>query len=214
MVASQELTYGTISLPKWLRLLLFFFITFEAKLELYKKEGGVVPPNKYKFTLHSILYTSLLWVGMVIAHILFFLGFETIFEDMIFIFMRFLFAPYGVIFMILNFKHRYKKRTQKITIEKQLETLASLGIIPNHEFFLEWLCKNSGRQLAEDMPWYIVLHELGGWRELESDLEPLSNHVFAFITTDVKDDDFYTIIINRLSFTPKEISILTKYRAR
>jgi len=203
MATSQELVYGTISLPKWLRILLFPYISFEGKIELYKKEGGTVPPNKYKFTLYSILYTSLLWVGMVIAHILFFFGFENIPEDMIFILLIFVFAPYSVIFIVLNFRYRYKKRTQKITIEKQLEALASLGITPNHELFLEWLCKNSGRQLAEDMPWYIVLNELGGWRELESGWEPLSNDVFAFVTKDVKDNDFYTTIINRLSFYAK-----------
>lgn len=114
MTASQELVYGTISLPKWLRLLLFSFISVEGKANLHRKEGGLVLPNEYKFTLHSILYTSLLWVGMVVAHILFLFGFENILEYMMYVFLIFLVVPYGVIFMTLNFRYRFKNRNKKM----------------------------------------------------------------------------------------------------
>jgi len=105
MGASKELVHGTFCLPKWLRLLLF------PRVGIFH-EGVIIefPPNYYKFTLHSIAYASSLWIGFIIAHVLFFLGVENAARNTVFIFMLFMFTPYCMLLIAFKLRDKYKQR--------------------------------------------------------------------------------------------------------
>jgi len=200
MFASKELRYGAFTLPIWIRRLLFVYINYGGAIELYMQEGRKVPSNKYKFTLHTIMFASGLWIGIIVAHILFFLRIEYAGEYITFFYIVFLLIPQSIIFSVYGVKHYLKKRAKKITVEEQLETLAKLGITPRHDTFIEWLCKKWGRDMAEDMPWFIILSALGGEHKLENGSEALSDNVLNYCIEGIKDNDIYANLLKKLPF--------------
>jgi len=203
LVASRELRYGKYTLPKWLRLLLFAYINYGDVIELYKNEGRKVFPDEYKFTLHSIIYASALWVGLIITHVLYFTGVEIMGELVVSVYVIFLVIPWFIVSSVYGIKYYIRKRTQKITVERQLEALAELGIKSIHDTFIKWLCENWSRGLAEDMPWSVILTALGGERECENGFEPLSSDIFSIYIEGENLNDIYIKILETLSYYSK-----------
>lgn len=109
---------------------------------------------------------------------------------------------------IRSFKNKGKVTVDKISLETQLEKLASLGIYPKDEDFMEWISDEWGRDSVEYDPYNLLLFSLGGEREVDNTWKPLSEEVYSFDTECVEDDDSYQIVLERLvALTKGEVEI-------
>ncbi len=117
-------------------------------------------------------------------------------------------------FNFFNKNRKNDSRNPKVRIEEQLSILDGLGIKPNFDGFVDWICYEWGREEVESDPYNLLLYSLGGEREVDGEWLTSSDSIYCFDTECVEDDDTYTRIIKSFARITKgifEISNISSY---
>ncbi|MBQ2888556.1 MAG: hypothetical protein IJE29_06545 [Firmicutes bacterium] len=87
-----------------------------------------------------------------------------------------------------------------ISVEEQLRVLAEKhGIHPNFPDFVDYLCREFGREYVEANPYNVILTALGGKRKILDEWQPCSDRLLLIDTEDFECAERYEELLADLS---------------
>jgi len=93
----------------------------------------------------------------------------------------------------MGFLSRFLPKTQ-ISLEQQLENLATVGVTLNPPFTAETLLEEFAREKFEERPYVGAVITMGGYK----DGKPLSNNIFHLDTESIEGEGDYAHIAERM----------------
>ena len=95
------------------------------------------------------------------------------------------------------------EKPRNISVEEQVGILEALGFKPKAAGFIDYVCREWGRERVEAAPYDLLLFSLGGEHEVDGKWIPLSDDIYCFDTECVESDNAYEVCLKRLSVISK-----------